>query len=60
MKLGKFFFEVDTNVTCAGRKVGKEDVLSYHFNLKEDFDKRINEIIAEYGIEAIQAIGEYQ
>lgn len=60
MKLGKFFFEIDTNVVYGGRKLTKDDVTAYYFQRKADFDNRINKIVAEYGIEAIQAVGEYQ
>ena len=51
MNLGKFFFEVDTQIV--------DGPVGYYFQRKEDFDKRIEQFVSEHGIEAIQAIGEY-
>ena len=59
MKLGKFFFELDTNVVY-GRKAKKDEAIAYYFQRKDDYEFRLNEIVEQHGIEAIQAVGEYQ
>lgn len=59
MKLGKFFFELDTNVVY-GREAKKDEAIAYYFQRKDDYELRLNEIVEQHGIEAIQAVGEYQ
>ena len=51
-KLGKYFVEVDTSVTGG-------EVQGYHFLIKEDRDVRVEQLVEEFGIEAINAIGDY-
>jgi len=49
---GKYFVEIDTNVT-------KEKVETIYFARREDLDKRLNKLVKQYGVEVINAIGEY-
>ena len=49
---GKYFVEIDTKVT-------KEKVETIYFARKEDLDKRLNKLVKQYGVEVINAIGEY-
>ena len=53
MRLGKYFVEVDTSVTGG-------EVEGYHFRIKEDRDARIEQLVEEFGVEVINAIGDYQ
>lgn len=53
MKLGKFFVEVDTSITGG-------EVEGYYFRIKEDRDARVETLVNEYGVEVINAIGDYQ
>ena len=53
LKLGKYFVEVDTSVTGG-------EVQGYHFPRKEDRDARVETLVEEFGIEVINAIGDYQ
>jgi len=53
MRLGKYFVEVDTSVTG-------EKVESYYFRIKEDRDARIEQLVNQFGVEVINAIGDYQ
>ena len=52
-RLGKYFVEVDTSVTG-------EKVEGYYFRIKEDRDARIEELVNQFGVEVINAIGDYQ
>jgi len=52
LKLGKYFVEVDTSVTGG-------EVQGYHFPYKEDRDARVEALVEEFGIEVINAIGDY-
>jgi hypothetical protein len=52
-KLGKYFVEVDVSLTGG-------EVAGYHFPYKEDRDARVEALVEEFGIEVINAIGDYQ
>lgn len=51
-KLGKYFVEVDTSVTGG-------EVEGYHFPIESDRDARVVALVEEFGIEVINAIGDY-
>ena len=52
MKLGKYFVEVDTSVTGG-------EVEAYYFPIVGDRDARVEALVAEFGIEVINTIGDY-
>jgi|SaaInlV_125m_DNA_1040241.scaffolds.fasta_scaffold08687_5 hypothetical protein len=52
LKLGKYFVEVDTSVT-------KGEAVGFHFQREEDRDVRVEQLVEEFGIEVINAIGDY-